>query len=192
MKSSIALFTPLLSILLLAGCVSAPIGPTALAMPGKNKTFEQFRSDDAECRQYAGSQTGGKDANQASIDSGVTSAAVGTALGALAGAAFGGHNGAAVGAGGGLLVGSLAGTGAAQTSARRTQQAYDNAYIQCMYAKGEQVPVPSNMTRSQVTVSPAYIEPDYPSPGEGWVWEFHPRFGWGWHHPDRSWHRGWR
>lgn len=37
---------------------------------------------------------------------------------------------------------------------------------------------------------PAYVEPYYASPGVNWVWEFNPSFGWGWHHPQRGWHRG--
>lgn len=36
-----------------------------------------------------------------------------------------------------------------------------------------------------------YLPPAYQSPGVGWVWEFNPRFGWGWHHPHYGWHRGW-
>jgi len=43
-------------------------------------------------------------------------------------------------------------------------------------------------------VAPAgvYVAPTYASPGVGWVWEFHPEFGWGWRHPQYGWHRGWR
>ena len=37
-----------------------------------------------------------------------------------------------------------------------------------------------------------YVEPTYASPGVGWVWEVHPRYGWGWHHPHEGWHKGWR
>lgn len=36
-----------------------------------------------------------------------------------------------------------------------------------------------------------YVAPTYASPGPGWVWEFHARYGWGWHHPHYGWHRGW-
>lgn len=134
--------TALSGMLLLAGCVSVPTGPSVMALPGTGKNFDQFRADDAECRNYAQVQTGGTTANQSANDAGMRSAAVGTAVGAVAGAAIGGHEGAGVGAGTGLLVGSMAGAGAAESSARGTQQQYDNAYIQCMYAKGEKVPVP--------------------------------------------------
>jgi hypothetical protein len=43
-------------------------------------------------------------------------------------------------------------------------------------------------------VAPAgvvYVAPTYASPGEGWRWEYHERYGWGWHHPQHGWHRGW-
>jgi hypothetical protein len=43
-----------------------------------------------------------------------------------------------------------------------------------------------------VAPGPVYVEPTYASPGVGFVWELHPRFGWGWHHPGYGWHRGWR
>lgn len=43
-----------------------------------------------------------------------------------------------------------------------------------------------------VAAAPVYVEPTYASPGIGWVWEYHPRYGWGWHHPEYGWHRGWR
>ena len=34
------------------------MGPGLLVLPGSGKTFDVFRADDAECRQYAGSQLG--------------------------------------------------------------------------------------------------------------------------------------
>ncbi len=37
-----------------------------------------------------------------------------------------------------------------------------------------------------------YVEPTYASPGEGYAWEYHPSYGWGWHHPQRGWHKGWQ
>jgi hypothetical protein len=37
-----------------------------------------------------------------------------------------------------------------------------------------------------------YVAPAYPQPAIGYVWAYHPRYGWGWRHPDRGWHRGWR
>lgn len=37
-----------------------------------------------------------------------------------------------------------------------------------------------------------YVAPTYPAPAVGFVWTHHPRYGWGWRHPNRGWHRGWR
>ncbi|MEO8524520.1 MAG: hypothetical protein ABI460_07365 [Caldimonas sp.] len=37
-----------------------------------------------------------------------------------------------------------------------------------------------------------YVAPTYAVPGPGYVWAYHARFGWGWHHPQYGWHRGWR
>ncbi|MBC7392369.1 hypothetical protein RCH10_002125 [Variovorax sp. GrIS 2.14] len=46
---------------------------------------------------------------------------------------------------------------------------------------------------------PVYVEPPiisvtptYVSPGVGFIWMQHPRYGYGWHHPQYGWHRGWR
>ena len=125
----------------LGACTTLPEGPSVMALPGTGKTFDQFRGDDGSCRQYAVQQLGGTTPNQAANDSTVRSAAVGTAIGALAGAAVNGRSGAAAGAGAGLIVGTAAGAGAGETSAYGSQQRYDHAYIQCMYAMGHRVPV---------------------------------------------------
>jgi hypothetical protein len=155
-------------LLLLAACASVPTGPSVMALPGHGKNFEQFRSDDIECRQYAQNQVGGAGADQAAVDAGVRSAAIGTVIGAIAGAAIGGRDGAGVGAGTGLLVGSMAGTGAAQSSTYATQHNYDSAYVQCMYAKGQQVPVSGTLhSRTQASAEPAAAKPAgvfYPPP----------------------------
>jgi hypothetical protein len=37
-----------------AACASSPTGPSVLVLPGTGKSFEQFRADDARCRQIAG------------------------------------------------------------------------------------------------------------------------------------------
>ena len=34
-----------------------------------------------------------------------------------------------------------------------------------------------------------YLAPTYNAPGANWTWAYHPRLGWGWHHPERGWHR---
>ena len=137
------------SVLLLGACTTMPTGPSVMALPGSGKNFDQFRADDAECRSFAQSQVGGTTAEQAAVDSGVKSAAVGAAVGALARAAIGGQRGAGVGAGTGLIMGGLAGTGTAQSSAYGVQRRYDNAYVQCMYAKGQRVPVSGQFEAGQ-------------------------------------------
>src|SRR6185503_8305843 len=46
----------------LAGCAATPptpMGPSVLVLPGSTKTFDQFRGDDNECRNYAATQTTG-------------------------------------------------------------------------------------------------------------------------------------
>lgn len=149
----------------LGACTVLPTGPSVMVLPGTGQSIERFREDDMYCRQYAQIQIGGKTAEQASKESAVTSAAVGTAVGALAGAAIGGDaRGAAVGAGAGLLMGSAVGSDTARASGGGTQRQYDNAYIQCMYAKGHRVPVPANMSYSRPVKAPeAGIPP--PPPG---------------------------
>jgi len=150
---------------LLGACTVMPSGPSVMVLPGTGQSLEHFRDDDAVCRQFAFIQIGGKTAQTAANESAVTSAAVGTAVGAVAGAAIGGNaQGAAVGAGTGLLVGSAAGSNAAMGSGYGTQRQYDNAYIQCMYAKGHRVPVPGNVSYSKpVKAAEAGIPP--PPPG---------------------------
>lgn len=162
MKSFPSLLAAGLPLLLLAGCVSVPTGPSVMALPGTGKSFEQFRYDDFDCRQYAQVQVGGT-ADQAGVNAGLRSAAVGTAIGTVAGAAVGGRDGAGAGAATGLVFGSVAGAGAAQSTAYGTQRHYDNAYVQCMYAKGEQVPVAGVFT----TAPAARGSSSYPPPPAG-------------------------
>jgi uncharacterized protein YcfJ len=143
-----------------AACATAPTGPSVLVLPGTAKSFEQFRADDYECRQYAGFQVDGTTPDRAAEQSGVKSAAIGTAVGAVAGGLIGGHDGAASGAGAGLIVGALAGSGAARNSQLGAQQRYDHAFQQCMYAKGHKVPVegyalpPRNARRATIPPPP--------------------------------------
>jgi len=131
--------------LLTTACASVPTGPSVMVLPGTGKAFEQFQVDDASCRQWAAQQTG-TTTGQASTNTAVAGAAVGTVLGAAAGAAIGAAagspaTGAAVGAGAGLLGGTAVGAGNAGTAYRSVQSRYDAAYMQCMYAKGNQIPV---------------------------------------------------
>lgn len=157
-------FPLLLTLLALGACTTIPSGPGVMTLPGTGKSFDQFRADDYECRQYASAQVGGATPNQASADSGLKSAAIGTAVGAAAGAAIDGSSGAATGAGVGLLVGALAGTGAADASGRALQQRYDIGYTQCMYAKGHKVPVSGRFASANERQAPRYYTPPPPPP----------------------------
>jgi hypothetical protein len=143
----------------LAGCaVAPPTGPSVAVMPGKDKSFEAFQADDGTCRQYAGTQIGA-DPAVAANQSFWNSTVLGTILGGAAGAAIGAATGnpaagAEIGAGSGLVLGGASGAGAAQSSRISLQQRYDMSYVQCMSAKGEQVP------QAPYAAYPAY--PGYP------------------------------
>jgi len=75
----------------------------------------------------------------------VNGAAIGTVLGAGIGALLGAASGnagagAAIGAGGGLLAGTATGADSGQVYGQQAQRRYDNTYLQCMYASGNQIP----------------------------------------------------
>lgn len=148
MTLTLRLSSVLAAVLVLGACTSVPTGPGVLVLPGTGRNFDQFRLDDADCRQYASAQIGGGTANAAATDSGIRSAVIGTAIGATAGALFGGHNSVGVGAGSGLLIGSMAGMGTGESSGFNLQQRYDFGYQQCMYAKGHRVPVSGRLDYS--------------------------------------------
>jgi hypothetical protein len=150
--------------LTLSACTTLPDGPSVMALPGSGKSLAMFQDDDAACRDYALTAIGGKTPQQAATGSGVKSAVVGTAIGAAAGAALGGQSGAGVGAGAGLLVGSAAGSGAAESSGHNLQQRYDTRYIQCMYARGNRVPVYGNFSQQPRNIAPP---PGVPRPPAG-------------------------
>lgn len=137
-------FVVLLVLLTTGGCATVPTGPSVMALPAPGKPFEVFQVDDATCRQWAAQQIG-QSPQETVTQNTAAGAVVGTAIGAGLGAAIGaasGHwgTGAAIGAGSGLLVGTAAGSNAGQVYGREAQRRYDHAYIQCMYANGNQVP----------------------------------------------------
>jgi hypothetical protein len=156
-----------MGLLALAACTTMPSGPNVMALPGNGKSFDQFRGDDFQCRQYAQYQLGGNTPNNAMVDSGARSAALGTLIGAIAGAAVNGSQGAAAGAATGLAFGGLAGAGAGQASGYNVQRVYDYAYMQCMYAQGNRVPSAGGYANahqmSSGYASPAYSDPSYAS-----------------------------
>jgi hypothetical protein len=156
-----------LGLLALAGCASVPSGPSVMVLPGSGKSFDQFRSDDFECRQYAHAQSGGKTPDQAGSQAGVNTAAVGAVVGAAAGAAIGRSGEAALaGAGIGTAGGALAGTGTAAQSAHTVQGRYDIAFQQCMYAKGHQIPMAGG-SRGHLGRSYRQATPPPPPPPAG-------------------------
>jgi hypothetical protein len=133
-------------------------------MPGQGKSFEIFQQDDSVCRQFASSQIGDASPGAAANESFAGSAAIGTLLGAAAGAAIGAATGgaaagAAIGAASGLFLGSATGFSAAGYSGAALQGRYDMSYVQCMSAKGDQVPT----TLSSAGVYPFSYQ-YYPSP----------------------------
>ncbi|HJV66243.1 MAG TPA: YMGG-like glycine zipper-containing protein [Geomonas sp.] len=135
---------PFLILAALTGCATLPAGPSVTVLPAKGKSFEQFQTEDGSCRQWAERQLS-VPVKETYEKSTATGAAAGTAVGAGVGALFGsasGHTGAgaAIGAATGLLFGSAIGSDAGAASAREAQHRYDNAYVQCMYSYGNQIP----------------------------------------------------
>lgn len=132
------------ALLALSGCVTAPQGPTVAVMPGTGKSLEQFQADSITCQQFAQASIGGP--TQAAQNTAAANVAGGAALGAAVGAMLGAaagdaSTGAAWGAGTGMLIGGTAAGGSGMTSSYTLQRQYDIAYMQCMYARGNQVPV---------------------------------------------------
>jgi hypothetical protein len=137
-------FLFVLAAAVLGGCATMPSGPSVMVLPGTGKSFEAFQADDAVCRQWAAQQTG-ITPQKAVNDNLAGGAAVGTLAGAAVGAAAGATSGnagtgAVIGAGSGLALGTAAAAGPAASAGQETQRRYDNAYQQCMYAKGNQIP----------------------------------------------------
>jgi hypothetical protein len=164
------LLLPVSALVVLGGCVTVPTGPAVRVMPGTGKAWDQFQADDASCRQYAYNSIGGASAGQPGQDSAAANAAVASAIGAAAGAAIGAVTGqagagAAIGAGSGLLFGSAAGANTAGYSSYQLQRSYDTAYLQCMYARGNQVP---GYMVSRAPHPPVYSYPPQNYPPQGY------------------------
>jgi len=137
----------------LAGCVSVPTGPRVAVMPAQGKPFEVFAAEEQLCRRYAGESIG-ITADEAAGRNLAGAAATGALIGAAAGALAGGSKGAGTGAAVGLVTGSAVGSGQSAYASGDAQRRYDIAYMQCMYAKGNQVPG---------YPAPSYVPP--PPPG---------------------------
>jgi hypothetical protein len=155
----------LIGLVFLGGCASVPEGPGVMVLPGTGKSFEHFRFDDHECRQYASSSVGGTTPDQAAANAGGASAATGAVIGGLAGAAIGGSGRSVVaGAALGTAGGALAGTGAGNSSARTLQQRYDMGYQQCMYAKGHKIPGAASYNPVRGHLNRRDVRPSNPPP----------------------------
>ena len=143
--------------LLLGGCTTLPTGPDVFVLPGTGKAFEEFQLDDALCRQWAAQQVGAKHAATGATTPGAGAAAASP------------ETGATVGGGGGAVDGTAAGAGAEMSAEWRLQRRYDMAYMQCMYAKGNQIPVrqspPPPPTAQQDSSPPAAVNVPPPPPG---------------------------
>jgi hypothetical protein len=155
-------------VIALSACATVPSGPTARVLPSPGKPFEVFQSDDAVCRQWAAQQTGASP-NEAVNQNLATGAALGTLAGAGLGAAIGAAScnpglGAAIGAASGLLGGTAFASGPAYAAGYEVQRRYDNAYVQCMYAKGNQIPGVVRPTRRRAYPPPPALPPDF-TPG---------------------------
>ena len=153
--------------LTLGACATVPSGPSVMVLPGSTKTFEEFQQDDAVCRQWAQQQTG-TTAGKASSNTTATGAVVGTAVGAAAGAAIGAAAGnpgagAAIGAGTGLVGGTAIGAGQGYGAYQSVQQRYNMAFMQCMYAKGNQIPVARGSIVPGYSSSTPPVKPARPS-----------------------------
>ena len=141
MKHRIIVFL-FLALLVMGGCATIPKGPSVMVLPPPEKPFEVFQADDAVCRTWAAQQIGlspQETVNQNTV------------------------TGAAIGAASGLLLGTAAGADSARVYGWEAQRRYDIAYMQCMYAKGNQIPGVVPQTRSIQRMPPP------PPPGSGYA-----------------------
>jgi hypothetical protein len=133
-----------LTLIAVSGCATIPPGPSVMVLPPPGKSFDEFRMDDASCREWAENQAGWR-ANDTVNQNIAGGAAIGTLLGAGLGAVIGsasGHvgAGAAIGAAGGMAFGAAGASEPAHAAGYEVQRRYDIAYQQCMNAKGNPVP----------------------------------------------------
>jgi len=153
---------------LLSGCATVPTGPNVMVLPAVGKPYDLFQLEDAACRYQAQAQidaTPGQEPTRSAL----SGAAIGTFIGAGLGAAFGAIGGspdvgAAVGAGTGLLFGATTGAESGAAAARTLQWRYDLAYVQCMYARGNQVPGAASATPPNYLPPPPTNAPLPPAP----------------------------
>ena len=136
-------FSFALSLLALSACATVPVGPSTMVAPAEGKPFELFRQEDASCRRWAEQQiilTPQEAIDNNTAGGAVAGTAIGAGLGALLGSASG-HAGAGALIGGvsGLFLGAASGADSGRLYGREAQRRYDYAYMQCMYANGNQI-----------------------------------------------------
>jgi hypothetical protein len=128
--------------LLLSGCAETPMGPLVQVMPAPGKTLPAFEVDLNECKAFAQRMTHGQasSANHRAIGGALLTTAVGAGGGALVGWTGGDTLGGAASFGAPAASNGLGGAMGASSSAQPgIQVQYDNAFAQCMYARGNQV-----------------------------------------------------
>jgi len=128
---------------LLSGCAQTPLGPTVQVMPGPGKSFDAFQADNTQCKGFAAGQVQGQAeaSNQRAVGAAALATVLGAGLGAAVGAPWGSAGqGAGIGAAGGAATGAAIGADMSSNDQVNIQVQYDNAFSQCMYAKGEMVP----------------------------------------------------
>ncbi len=152
--------------LVASACAAPPMGPRVAVMPPPNKPFEVFQQDKAVCMQYAQQAVGGQ--AQAANNQAVGGALLGTVLGAGLGAAVGGGRGAAIGAAGGAVAGTAVGANGSARAQYGIQGQYDNAYSECMYSKGNQVPGYYRAPPPSYGPPPGYGQSYSPPPSGGY------------------------
>ena len=153
----------LLAAPLMFGCAEMPTGPTVAVMPGPNKPFDVFMEDDGLCRHWAAHSIG-QPGNDAAARQMLGSTVAGAVIGTLAGAALGGDSGAGAGAAMGTVVGASAGANQSAWVAANAQRAYDIAYQQCMYSRGNVVSANSYYGRAAPAGVPVPPPPPPPPP----------------------------
>jgi hypothetical protein len=131
-------FAVLGAVLLTAGCATTPTGPMVRVMPAPNKPFEVFAQEQTGCEHYAADQVAGS--AQVANNRALGATALGAVLGLGVGAATGSGRAAAVGAASGGAIGATVGAHQSSYARYGLQRRYDDAYAQCMYAKGNYVP----------------------------------------------------
>ena len=161
-------FVLCLAAAVLGGCATMPSGPSVMVLPKPGKSFKEFQSDDATCRQWAMQviQVPPSETANKTLASG---AAIGTAMGAGLGAAIGAASGkpatgAAIGASSGLIGGTAVASGPAHAAGSEAQRRYDNVYQQCIYAMGNQIPGLAAPSRKRSRWVPPPPPPGYQGP----------------------------